>query len=38
MSVKIGTKYVCPNCHSEFIITKAGIADLKCCGNPLEKK
>lgn len=39
MSVKVGTKYKCPNCNSEFIITKSTPqAELKCCGKDLENK
>lgn len=39
MEVKIGSKYMCSTCSSEFIITKAAPqTKLKCCGAELEKK
>lgn len=39
MEVKVGTKYMCSTCKSEFIITKATPqTDLKCCQVQLEKK
>ncbi|MGM9922745.1 MAG: hypothetical protein ACI35R_00675 [Bacillus sp. (in: firmicutes)] len=39
MPMKIGTKIVCTNCQSEFIITKlAPQAELKCCGQSIKEK
>lgn len=38
MPIKVGTKYVCKVCSSEFIVTKSGDASMKCCGKPLEVK
>lgn len=38
MTVKIGSKYVCTVCSSEFIVTKTGSAHLVCCGKDLEEK
>lgn len=38
MVVKIGDKYGCSVCGSEFIITKVAEAELQCCGKKLEKK
>ncbi len=38
MTLKVGTKYVCKECASEFIVTKSGDASMKCCGKPLEPK
>lgn len=38
MSIKMGTKYSCPSCKSEFIIMKATPnSSLTCCGKPVEK-
>lgn len=38
MATKVGMKYVCPVCHSEFIVTKSGNATLNCCGKEMEQK
>lgn len=39
MAVKIGTKYKCVACQSEFIVIKATPnAELKCCGTSVENK
>lgn len=38
MTVKIGTKYSCPKCQSEFIVMKIGKTEFKCCDQPLEVK
>lgn len=38
MAIKIGTKFVCKECASEFIVTKSGEATMKCCGKPLDTK
>lgn len=38
MTLKIGDKYGCSICGSEFIITKVAEADLKCCGKKLVEK
>ena len=38
MAVKVGTKMICKECLSEFIVTKSGESTMKCCGKPLEPK
>ncbi|WP_075050819.1 hypothetical protein [Bacillus testis] len=38
MTLKIGSKFKCSVCESEFIITKLGKAELKCCGKEMEQK
>ncbi|HEY9577210.1 MAG TPA: hypothetical protein VIR64_06030 [Pseudobacillus sp.] len=38
MTIKIGSKYACPACSSEFIVTKTGNAHMMCCGKQLEEK
>jgi len=38
MAVKVGTRYVCPKCGSEFIVTRAGEGELKCHGEPMQVK
>jgi len=37
MSIKVGSKYSCSTCKSEFIVMKTNPkADLVCCDKPLE--
>lgn len=38
MPVKVGTRYVCVKCGSEFIVTRAGEGVLKCHGEPMQIK
>ncbi len=38
MATKTGKRYVCETCGAEFIVTKAGKGDLKCCGKPMKEK
>ena len=38
MAVKVGTKFICKECLSEFIVTKSGESSMKCCGKSLEQK
>lgn len=38
MATKVGEKYRCEKCGSEFIVTKGGGGELKCCGQPMVKK
>ena len=33
--VRVGTKVQCGACGSEAVVTKAGEAELTCCGAPL---
>lgn len=39
MTLKIGAKLICPQCQSEFIITKLSAeAELQCCGEKIQLK
>lgn len=38
MPTKVGTRYVCTVCGSEFIVTKAGTGTLTCDGDPMAEK
>ncbi len=38
MPARVGTRYVCTVCGSEFIVTKAGTGTLACDGIPLVEK
>jgi len=38
MATQLGKIYICTKCSSQFIVTKAGTGDLKCCGQPMEQK
>mgnify|MGYP001168300953 FL=1 len=38
MPTQLGKIYVCTQCGSQFIVTKAGAGDLQCCGKPMEQK
>jgi desulfoferrodoxin-like iron-binding protein len=35
---KVGKRYVCDKCGAEYIVTRAGKGDLKCCGQPMKEK
>lgn len=38
MANQVGKRYVCTVCGAEFIVTRAGEGEMKCCGKPLETK
>ena len=38
LPAKTGKRYVCPNCGSEFIVTRGGEGELRCGDTPLEEK
>ncbi|MFC1870325.1 hypothetical protein ACFLYE_03555 [Chloroflexota bacterium] len=38
MANQVGKRYVCAQCGSEFIVTRAGKGTLKCCGQPMAEK
>ena len=38
MATKVGTRYVCTACNSEFIVTRAGEGELMFCNKPMEIK
>ena len=33
-----GKRYICSQCGTEFIVTKAGSGDLTCCNQPMATK
>jgi len=35
---QLGKIYLCGQCGSQFIVTKAGAGEIKCCGKPMEQK
>ena len=37
-NAQTGKRYVCSACGAEFIVTKGGDAELKCCGKLLDLK
>ena len=34
----MGQRYICRNCSAQFMVTKGGKGEAKCCGIPLERK
>ena len=38
MANKVGKRYVCKKCGSEFIVTRPGDGTIICCGQPMELK
>lgn len=38
VATKVGTRYVCTVCNSEFIVTRAGEGELVCCKKPMQVK
>jgi desulfoferrodoxin-like iron-binding protein len=38
MANEAGKRYICRKCGTEFIVTRAGKGELKCCGQPMELK
>jgi len=38
MPTQLGKIYLCGQCGSQFIVTKAGTGELTCCGKPMEQK
>lgn len=38
MPSETGKRYMCTNCGSELVVTKAGKSDLVCCSKPMVKK
>ncbi|MCL2669283.1 MAG: hypothetical protein FWE89_01240 [Syntrophaceae bacterium] len=38
MASQVGKRYGCKKCGNEFIVTRAGKGELKCCGEPMEQK
>lgn len=38
MATKTGKRYACKECGAEYIVTRAGKGDLKCCGKQIKEK
>ena len=38
MANQVGKRYVCEKCGSEFIVTREGEGELRCCGEPMKVK
>lgn len=38
MAAKVGKRYVCEKCGAEYIVTRPGEGELKCCGQPVKEK
>ncbi len=38
MPNQTGKRYTCSQCGSEFLVTRGGDGELKCCGEPANLK
>ena len=38
MANKVGKRYVCAKCGAEFIVTRSGEGEIKCCGETAGEK
>ncbi len=38
MANEVGKRYTCEKCSAEFIVTRGGEGQLKCCDQPMEIK
>ena len=38
MANQVGKRYMCTQCGSEMIVTKAGPGGLTCCSQPMKLK
>ena len=38
MATETGKRYVCSECGSEVLVTRAGDGTIKCCGQPAKPK
>ncbi len=38
MANQLGKRYVCENCGTEVLVTKAGKGTVACCGKEMELK
>ncbi len=38
MANEVGKRYVCTKCGAEFIVTRGGDGELKCCEQSMEIK
>lgn len=37
-TIQVGKRYVCRKCGAEYVVTRPGSGDVKCCGQPIELK
>jgi len=38
MANETGKRYTCAHCGSEFLVTRGGDGNLKCCSEPAQLK
>jgi len=38
MANQVGKRYVCASCGAEFIVTRGGDGEVKCCGMSVGEK
>jgi desulfoferrodoxin-like iron-binding protein len=38
MASQTGKRYICDICGAEYIVTRPGKGDLKCCEKPMKEK
>jgi hypothetical protein len=38
MATQVGKRYICKKCGAEYIGTRPGNGEVKCCGEPVELK
>ena len=38
MANQVGKRYTCEKCKSEFIVTRQGDGELRCCGESMKIK
>ena len=38
MANQLGKRFVCANCGTETLCTKAGTGEIACCGAPMQLK
>lgn len=36
--IAVGTRLICAKCGAEFIVTRSGVGEPRCCGEPLAPK
>ncbi|MCH9009125.1 MAG: desulfoferrodoxin [Chloroflexi bacterium] len=38
MANETGKRYTCSICNAEFVVTRGGDGEVKCCGEPMQRK